>query len=38
MYGFSVRLDLGFEQVIERVTQALQAEGFLPNFSRRRRT
>jgi len=28
MYGFSVRLDLGFEQAIERVTQALQAEGF----------
>lgn len=28
MYGFSVRLDVGFEQVIERVTQALQAEGF----------
>jgi uncharacterized protein (DUF302 family) len=28
MYGFSVRLDLGFDQAIERVTQALQAEGF----------
>jgi uncharacterized protein (DUF302 family) len=28
MYGFSVHLDLGFDQAIERVTQALQAEGF----------
>ena len=28
MYGFSIRVDLGFEQAIERVTQALQAEGF----------
>ena len=28
MYGFSIRLDLGFEQAIERVTEALQAEGF----------
>jgi len=28
MYGFSVRLDLGFDQAIERVTQALQTEGF----------
>ena len=28
MYGFSVRLDLGFEQALERVTKALQSEGF----------
>lgn len=28
MYGFSIRLDLGFEQAIKRVTEALQAEGF----------
>ena len=28
MYGFSIRVDLEFEQAIERVTEALQAEGF----------
>ena len=28
MYGFSVTLDPGFEQAIERVTDALQSEGF----------
>ena len=28
MYGFSVRLDFGFEQALERVTKALQSEGF----------
>jgi uncharacterized protein (DUF302 family) len=28
MYGFSIRLDIGFEQAIERVTEALKSEGF----------
>jgi uncharacterized protein (DUF302 family) len=28
MYGFSVRTHLGFAQAIERVTEALAAEGF----------
>lgn len=28
MYGFSLRVGLGFEQAIERVTEALKSEGF----------
>ena len=28
MYGFSVQVGLGFEEAIERVTEALKSEGF----------
>ncbi len=28
MYGFSIQVDLGFQQAIDRVTDALKAEGF----------
>jgi uncharacterized protein (DUF302 family) len=28
MYGFSIQVDLGFDQAIDRVTEALKAEGF----------
>jgi uncharacterized protein (DUF302 family) len=28
MYGFSIQVDLGFEQAIERVIDALKSEGF----------
>ncbi len=28
MYGFSIQVDLGFQQAIERVTDSLKAEGF----------
>lgn len=28
MYGFSVQVDMGFEQAIDRVTEALKTEGF----------
>ena len=28
MYGFSIQVDLGFEQAIDRVTDALKSEGF----------
>ncbi|EXJ14260.1 DUF302 domain-containing protein [Imhoffiella purpurea] len=28
MYGFAIEIDLGFEESVDRVTEALKAEGF----------